>query len=103
MKKTLLFIVLILGTSLSSFANEISIANQGQPSITLIANEANLPENNINIKTSENSKIDSSIQNSAKKKKKKKLKTWQYIVGGVLIALIVVIWVVTGGEGFSSR
>ena len=99
MKKIFLFIVLILGTSLSSLAGEAMSTTSG---LNVIVNESSNPGNNANLNSLQDSETDASVQN-AKKKKKKKMKTWHYIASGVFIALIIVFYVITGGEGWSSR
>lgn len=95
MKKIFFLIVLILGTSVITYANERVVTVPVQ-SLNIKA-ESVVQANNIE----KSSNADFSQANS-KKKKKKKLKTWQYIVGGVLIAVIVV-FAIIAPNGYNSR
>lgn len=50
----------------------------------------------------ENSDEDSELTKK-KRKKKKKSKTTKIILSGAFLVLVIVIWVLTGGEGWNSR
>ncbi len=103
MKKIFLFIGLILGTSLSAFANETPVSVTDKTTPTVHLKEVSANENSASFKSSQNSLSNTTTQDAMQKKKKKKLKTWQYIAGGAFILVVVVLYVATGGQGLSSR
>ena len=103
MKTKLITLAMVLGFAIITNAqsNQNSIPEQKVGQVTVQVNNSAGEDKSFNgqNKTTQNS---ASATESSQKKKKKKLKTWQYIVGGVLIALILVFTVIAP-DGYNSR
>ncbi len=98
MKKVFFLIMLLLGTSVLSTAGEIPGVSQMSTNVPVPVNAT--PDNGVSIEEENNL---SDAESQKKKKKKKKMKTWHYIASGAFLVLVIVIYVLTGGEGWSSR
>ncbi len=103
MKTKLITLAMVLGFAIFTNAqsNQNSIPEQKVGQVTFQVNNSTGEDKSFTgqNKTTQNS---SSATESSQKKKKKKLKTWQYIVGGVLIAVILVFTVIAP-NGYNSR
>lgn len=103
MKTKLMTLVMVFGLAIFTNAqsNQNSIPEQkvGQVTVQVNNSAGEVKSFNGQNKTTQTS---ASAKESTQKKKKKKLKTWQYIVGGVLIAVILVFTVIAP-DGYNSR
>ena len=101
MKTKLMTLVMVFGLAIFTNAqsNQNSIPEQKVGQVTVQVNNSAGEVKSFN---GQNKTTQTSASESTKKKKKKKLKTWQYIVGGVLIAVILVFTVIAP-DGYNSR
>lgn len=89
-------LILVSTIIFASEAPSSSAGNSESQTITIVQNSDG--ETNETIDQSTDSEA-----NKKRRKKKKKKATWKYIVSGVGLALVIVFWVLTGGEGWNSR
>lgn len=97
MKYYLSSLLILLSTLVfGSESPSSSVMGSESQSITIVQNDTENPNETIEQSTDSES-------NKKRRKKKKKKATWKYIVSGVGLALVIVFWVLTGGEGWNSR